>query len=53
MAKLISQDAETTVWMNAETFVRFWKDADRNVFECADGMKFRDFAGAEAHAARG
>ena len=53
MTTLISKDAETTVWMNAETFVRFWKDADRNVFECDDGMKFRVFSKAEAHAARG
>jgi hypothetical protein len=52
MTKMISQDAETTVWMNAETFLRFWQDAGSNIFECADGMKFRDFSKAEAHAAK-
>ena len=53
MTILISKDAETTVWMNAETFMRFWQDAGSKVFECADGMKFREFVKAEAHAARG
>lgn len=52
MTTLISKDAETTVWMNAETFMRFWQDAGSKVFECADGMKFRSFDQAAAHAAR-
>lgn len=53
MANLITNDTDLAVWMNPTTFLRFWKETDSNVFESADGMKFRTFDEADNYAARG
>lgn len=53
MANLITNEQDIAVWMNPETFVRFWKETDKSFFECADGVKFTSYQAAEAHAAKG
>ena len=52
MTRTMTQNQDMTVWMNENTFMRFWKEADSLVFECADGRKFRTFEDAEKHAAK-
>jgi len=51
-ANLMTNDPEIAVWMNPNTFNRFWKESNKSVFEADDGMKFRTYEAAEAHAAK-